>query len=436
MISTPFAHSRYFLTGFLFVLTLAGCSTPQPQPKSASQDYAFVTYWPAKEGSKELRLAVKDMIDMKDTITTGGSQYLLKTGQPARKDAKCLAIARSRKVQIVGKTNVGELGMMVSGMNTYFGTPRNRMGGRSLRLIPGGSSSGSAVAVANDWADVAFGTDTAGSVRIPAACCGVYGLKTTYGLVSLDGVFPLSPKYLDTVGPMAKDIPRLAQGMDLLQNGFMAKYRHEAAVHPNGDSITVGRLYLDGTDPSIDRAIDAALIARGFKVVVLPVSFKESWERAIEHGGVIAKADIWTNHKQFIGQPGVSGTAQTIIAFGKLGFNEKYSAAILYKPRWQRELREVFKQVDFIALPTLKKAPPMVPLFGDVLFENRVFEIQSTIAVNFAENPAIAIPIPIKGKVPVTSLQLVGPPNSEAALVNAGRIFESKSEAAVEVAAR
>jgi Asp-tRNAAsn/Glu-tRNAGln amidotransferase A subunit and related amidases len=115
-------------------------------------------------------------------------------------------------------------------------------------MIPGGSSSGSAVAVATGMADVAFGTDTVGSVRVPAACCGILGLKTTFRLVSLKGVFPLSPDNLDTVGPMAKDIPRLVPGMDLLQEGFAARFKKAVGAKPSTRDIKIGRLYIDGTD--------------------------------------------------------------------------------------------------------------------------------------------------------------------------------------------
>jgi amidase len=90
-----------------------------------------------------------------------------------------------------------------SGLNEYFGTPHNPHD-KVAGIIPGGSSSGSAAAVASGIADISFGTDTAGSIRVPAACCGIVGLKTTFGLVSLKGVFPIEPKHLDTVGPMGQ----------------------------------------------------------------------------------------------------------------------------------------------------------------------------------------------------------------------------------------
>jgi amidase len=143
---------------------------------------------------------------MKGLVTTAGSEYFAKTSPPATGDAECLAIARERNVRIIGKTNLSEFAVAPSGLNEYFGTPKNPFS-KWRKFIPGGSSSGSAVAVARGMADVAFGTDTAGSIRVPAACCGIVGLKTTFGLISLKSVLPIDPNHLDTVGPMAKDKP-------------------------------------------------------------------------------------------------------------------------------------------------------------------------------------------------------------------------------------
>jgi len=169
-------------------------------------------------------------------------------------------------VQIVGKTNLSEFAVAPSGLNGYYGTPKNPFS-KWWGFIPGGSSSGSAVAAADGPVDVAFGTDTAGSVRVPAACCGIVGLKTTFGLVSLNGVLPVEPKHLDTVGPMAKDVDHIVQGMDLLQSGFAARYRRTVAAKPLAKDIRIGRLYLGGTDPRINKAVDDALARAGFRVV-------------------------------------------------------------------------------------------------------------------------------------------------------------------------
>jgi len=399
-----------------------GCSTS----RVGTRDRAFILYWPPPENSQGLRLAVKDLIDIKGVVTTAGSEYVSKTGAAALRDAECLEGARKRNVHIVGKTNLTEFAFGGSGMNEYFGTPKNRFNGRQ-RLIPGGSSSGSAVAVATGMADVAFGTDTAGSVRVPAACCGILGLKTTFRLVSLKGVFPLSPDNLDTVGPLAKDIPHLVQGMDLLQEGFAARYKKAAGAKPSGRDITIGRLYIDGTDPAIDKALDDALASKNFRVVKLDRRLKAKWNEADGHGRTLAVADAWLNDRKYLNKKGVTPTTKAGLLMGELEYRNNYRSAKLARSEWQYTLRRVFRKVDFIAVPTLKRLPPKVPFFGrSAVLEALVLDLQNTEAVSFAGNPALAIPIPLGGKDDrVTSLQLVGPRLSEAELLNAGRIIES-----------
>ncbi len=412
------------LLGFI----LNGCSTESSRSRHARQN-AFIQYHPLLENDGRLRLAVKDNIDMKGYVTTAGSAYLARTSPPAAQDAKCLAIARERKVHFVGKTNLTEFAVSVSGENTHFGTPRNRFDGRN-EVIPGGSSSGSAVAVKTGMADVAFGTDTAGSIRVPAACCGVYGLKTTFGLVPIQGVFPISAKNLDTVGPLARDIDHLVKGMDLLQRGFAARYAHAVTAKPSARQIKIGRLYLDGTDPAIDKAIDEALIARHFKIVRLPDSFKKQWDQAQKDGNVIATADAWLSDRQYQYKKDVAFLTKAVFALGEIEYHTSYAGALKRRPAWQRTLHSVLQQVDFIALPTLQSLPPKFPFWGSsVVFELRVFNMQNTVGVNYAGNPALAVPISLpahKKIVPVTSLQLVGRPKGEAELLNAGRLIEGK----------
>ena len=424
MNTIPRMLAHRILPSVILLSTLNGCTTPKNHAARQSPDRAYIVYWPPAGDSHGLRLAVKDLIDMKGVVTTAGSGLFAKDNPPATRDAKCLAIARERNVQIVGKTNLAEFALGVSGINGYFGTPKNHVNPRQ-RIIPGGSSSGSAVAVANGSADVAFGTDTGGSIRVPAACCGIFGLKTTFGLVSLDGVYPISPKYLDTVGPMAKDLPHLVQGMGLLQRGFEGRYQAAIAAKPSARGIRIGRLYVDGTDSKIDRAVDDMLTARGFKVIVLDDTFKAQWEQAEKDGNTVASASGWLSDQQFFGKSGVSAMTKAVLALGAIQYKTSYPDALKRRAQWQRTLRSVFGKVDFIALPTLKTLPPKVPFFGgSPAFEALVLIKQGTVAVNYAGNPALAIPIPIEDKrVPVTSLQLVGPRLSEAQLLNAGRLI-------------
>lgn len=414
-------------SAFVAASLLTGCST-LPYGNRATRGHAFVSYRAPVEGGG-LRLAVKDNIDLQGQVTSLGSEYFARNASPAIRDAACMAIARERNIQIVGKTNLSELTASVTGNNDYFGTPTNRWDGKH-RFIPGGSSSGSAIAVARGDADVAFGTDTGGSIRLPAALCGIYGLKTTFGLVSMRGIYPVSEKYLDTVGPMAADVPHLVDGMDLLERGFRSKYLSAVAAKPSARQIRIGRLYIPGTAPEIDRAIDDALKSKGFKVVTLDDEFLRKWSQADADGETIAVSDAWTNSREYISKPGIGVTTATIIRSGALSEAFGYEGAVDRQKAWQRDIRAVFRKVDFIATPTLNILPPRwYPLGSSAVREKLVFNAQNTAGVNFAGNPAIAIPIPLPPEedfVPLTSLQLVGPNRSEAQLLNAARLLSSK----------
>jgi amidase len=199
------------------------------------------------------RLAVKDCIDLAGLPTTVGCRLIAEQASPAARDAVVVAAARRAGARIVGKTNLTELCWSAAGVNPWSGTPVNPLDpGR----LPGGSSSGSAVAVAAGEADVGLGTDTGGSVRIPAACCGVAGLKTTWGRVPLDGVYPLAPS-MDTVGPLGADVAAVELGMRLIEPGFA----------PGSSPSQVGRIRPEiDIDPAVDAAVDAALAVAGLRV--------------------------------------------------------------------------------------------------------------------------------------------------------------------------
>jgi amidase len=410
---------------------LAGCTTTRTPPPENPRDFAFITYWAAPKDSKQLRLAVKDNINVRGVVTTRGSQEVAATHPPATRDAACLRGARAQNVHIVGKTNLSEFALGVSGINEYFGTPKSPLKLRR-KLIPGGSSSGSAVSVATGMADVSFGTDTAGSIRVPAACCGIFGLKTTFGLVPLDGVAPISARHLDTVGPLAKDIPRLVRGMDLLTPGFAGKYQAAVAREPSASGITVGRLYPAGTNREIDQAIDSALAAAGFKVRRIGQGFTDRWLRAQAAARRLALADGWLADHRYLDSPRVSIVTKAIIRLGEIEYKRSYAELLAERAAWKRDFQKVFHDVDLVAVPTLQGAPASIPFWRrSALFEATAVNSQNTAAVNLAGNPAIAVPIPLpEGKVPVTSVQLIGPNFSEARLVNAARLLTAPLEKA------
>src|SRR4051795_1798618 len=236
------------------------------------------------DSGQGIAVAVKDLVDMAGVVTTAGCRALADNALPAERDAPLLREIRRREaageVWIVGKTKLHELAYGTTGANPWWGTSVNPT---YPTLFPGGSSSGSATAVAAGEAVVALGSDTGGSVRIPAACCGVAGLKTTWGRVPLGGVFPLSPG-LDTVGPLARDVGGLVWAMRLLEPGF--------AVPTLGTGVApvLLRLRLGDdvrVDPAVDAAVDEAVAAAGWRVHERHV---EGWRAAVRGAGRILDA--------------------------------------------------------------------------------------------------------------------------------------------------
>jgi amidase len=348
------------------------------------------------------RLAVKDLIDVEGVPTTAGCKAVADAATPAEKDAPCMAGARQAGARIVGKANLHELAFGATGVNQWYGTPVNPL---DPALVPGGSSSGSAVAVANDEADVAYGSDTGGSVRIPSACCGTTGLKTTHGRIPLEGVWPLALS-LDTVGPMARDVAGVVLGMQLLEPGFEV-----AGTAPT----TVGRFRLMNTDPAIDAAIDRALAEAELDVVDVDLP---GWMPAYANNGIILISEAWRANKHLLDKDGVGEVVAERIELGKSMTPDNVELAETGRKAWQQELAEVFERVQVIALPTLTTFP--VPIDG-----SNEFDLTSgTGPVNLAGNPALAMPVPTDGPLP-TSLQLLGPDNSEAELLALGRVIEA-----------
>jgi amidase len=351
------------------------------------------------------RLAVKDCIDVEGLPTTVGSAVIAGEARPAARDAAVVAAARRSGARIVGKTNLSELCWSASGTNAWSGTPVNPA---DPQRLPGGSSSGSAVAVALGETDVALGTDTGGSVRIPAACCGIVGLKTTWGRVSVEGVYPLAPS-LDTVGPLGADVAAVELGMRLIEPGFT----------PGTCELAVGRIRT-GTDAVVDAsteaAIDAALDAAGVRTAeVLGLDF----------AAAVTATDALIDSEAY------AVNAYLLPELARLGRNIQRNlteaAAITAQQvaaaeQTRASVREWFAgqlaRHPFLALPTLVGAPPLI---GDRGMPLTVL----TMPANLTGLPALALPVPGgPGGLPA-SLQLIGPPGGEEQLIALARHIEA-----------
>ena len=169
----------------------------------------------AVKGSLEgMHFTVKDIFDVEGVATGFGSPAWLTEAEPAKKDSTAVKVLRSNGGMMVGKTIMDEMAWSLTGENEWYGTPPNA---KYPHLIPGGSSSGAAASVAAGFSKIALGTDTGGSIRVPAANCQLYGMRPTHGRISLEGVRPLAPS-LDTAGIIASDFVALQTSMSLLFN--------------------------------------------------------------------------------------------------------------------------------------------------------------------------------------------------------------------------
>ena len=365
-------------------------------------------------------VAVKDLIDMAGTVTTAGCLGVYRRGLVAEADAACMAGIRAAErvgdAWIVGKTNLHELAFGAEGVNGVYGTPVNPF---DSARIPGGSSSGSAVALARGLADVALGSDTGGSIRIPAACCGIVGLKTTWGRVPLKGVWPLAP-FLDTIGPMGRTVADVVRGMDLLEPGFATALGHSSIPR----QIARVRPTNIPADHAVDAAIDAALLDSGMTVVDVVL---RGWNAAHEAGLLVLLGEAWRSDAWLLGgeDDGVSQSGRARLHSGDSITDDQLAAARHVREAMKADLASFFRQFDAIALPTMPLLPPTLeeaassPLTGFTRF------------ANMTGLPALSLPVPVPHRLRQTetanlpaSIQLIGDYNAEARLLQLGALIE------------
>jgi aspartyl-tRNA(Asn)/glutamyl-tRNA(Gln) amidotransferase subunit A len=397
-------------------------------------------------------VAVKDNISTEGVRTTCGSAMLEEYVPPY--DATVVERLREAGATITGKTNMDEFGMGTTTETSAFGPTDNPA---APGYVPGGSSGGSAAAVAAGEADVALGSDTGGSVRCPAAFCGVVGIKPTYGLVSRYGLVAYANS-LEQIGPLAPTVEEAAELLEVVagpderdgttrdarEHGTDYEYAAAADGDVEGLDIGVPTELLDGADERVVEQFWAAvenLEAQGasYHEVSLP-----SLEHAVEAYYVIAMSEASSNLARFDGvRYGTSGgydgnwnesfAAAREEGFGEevkrrvllgtyalsAGYHDKYYKKAQDARAWiQQDFDEALSEADILASPTM----PITPFeLGESLDDPMKMYLAdaNTTPVNLANLPAISVPVGDDDGLPV-GLQLVGPAFSEKRLIRAG----------------
>ncbi len=369
-------------------------------------------------------ISVKDLFDLAGEVTTAGSR-VLKYAAPALADAPAIAALKSAGLVVLGRTNMTEFAYSGVGLNPHYGTPKSAFDRKTGR-IPGGSSSGAGVAVADAMCVLSIGTDTGGSCRIPAAYNGIVGYKPSTGRVSLRGAYPLSPR-LDSVGPLGNSVACCAAA-----DAFMAGDWSGMITARGVSSLRIGVLktaVLEGLDADVAAAYEYALkrISKAGATLV-DLAFEELLEmpRLTIKGGILA-AEAYAWHRDLIARKGADYDPRVRMrmeAAGSISAAE-YLSIVKRREEMVRRFTVVTQGLSAVVLPTVMIVPPpIVALEGDQdYFRYNSMSLRNTSVGNFLDCCAISIPVNEPGAAPV-GLMLMGTWGQDQVLFSVGQAVE------------
>ncbi len=350
-------------------------------------------------------VAIKDLLDTEGLVTTYGS-ILFAEHMPTR-SAESVTRLETAGYGVAGKTNLHEFAYGISSQNEHFGTvPNPRYPGH----LAGGSSGGSGAAIAAGDVALALGSDSGGSIRIPAAWCGVVGFKPTYGLVPSEGCFPLAPSY-DHVGPMASTVAGCVELMQALVPDF------EPAVIESLEELEVGIAWLGEADPLVRERVSEAS-ARFPRSRVVDFSFPDPDENKLFMREV---ADVHRSlYPEYADDYGASIRWKLELC-GTVTDGEVRAAERL-RAEYRERCDEAFDGLDLLVTPTMACVAPLATADEREL---RGRGIRLTYPFNCLGWPALAIPCgPAEDGLPA-SVQLIGRPGDDARVLAAGTLLAS-----------
>lgn len=375
-------------------------------------------------------VSVKDLIFTRDFPTTAGSRVFDGGIQSRGSEAPAVRALRRAGAIVFGKNNLHEFAFGITNENAHFGPARNPW---NPGHVTGGSSGGSAAAVAAGLGYASLGTDTRGSIRIPATCCGVTGLKPTRGRVSIRGVIPLSPT-LDHVGPLTRTCADAALVLKALVD--------PGAVRPNAHPVAelralrlgICEYYFRDLDPDVEAAVREALdIFRALGPSVREVEIP-GLDEALHASGVVAAAEALLYHDAFLrSRPG--GYGEAVRRRLEKGYRLPaldYLRALETRRTTRQAFRRIFQQIDCLVAPGLPvPAPPIGSTHvrtpsgdGDILHQF----VRLSAPQNVAGVPALALPCGFSRSGLPIGLQLVGPAGADERLLALGSLYQAETD--------
>jgi aspartyl-tRNA(Asn)/glutamyl-tRNA(Gln) amidotransferase subunit A len=379
-------------------------------------------------------IALKDLIDTAGVRTTGGSA-LFEDRVPAE-DAEVVRRLRDAGAVMLGKLNLHEMAYGASGMIGYFPITRNP---RNPAHICGGSSSGSAAAVAAGMCYAALGSDTSGSIRVPAALCGIVGFMPSYGLVSLRGVLPLSWSY-DHVGPMTRTVRDAALVLQAIaghdpgdltsiafpgaDTGYVAAV--DGAAAGQNARIGVARShFFDDLDPEVAAAVERALgVLAELGAVMRDVAV------AVDDDRTVFRAESWAYHRASVDRASERYQPETLrrIRTGEAVTAAEYIEKLHELQRMRRAAPALFADVDLIVTPTTAiPAPTIAELTAkpDELRPRELVLMRTTRMFDVLGTPGISVPCGTTAAGLPIGLQIIGAPGADAAVLRLAAAYEA-----------
>jgi aspartyl-tRNA(Asn)/glutamyl-tRNA(Gln) amidotransferase subunit A len=370
-------------------------------------------------------ISIKDLFDEAGVVTLGGSKVLAGT-PPATRDSTVVERLRNAGAVIVGRTNLTEFAFSGLGINPHYGTPRNAFD-RSTGRIPGGSSSGAAISVTDDMAAGAIGTDTGGSVRIPAALNGLAGFKPTARRVPRDGVLPLSFT-LDSVGPIARTVADCAL-LDYVLAAETGAIPEAADLRGLCFAIP-GTVFQDDLSPAVASAFTAALgrlSAAGATIVELPMA-EFAQAAAVSPRGALTSAEAYSWHRHLMNGKADQYDPRVIarIRPGEAITAASYIELLQLRERFVRSINAAASGYDAMLMPT---TPDTAPTIAEASKDDESYSrfngrmLRNPSIVNLFDGCALSVPCHDPGSAPV-GLMIAGTQNTDLRILAIGLAVE------------
>lgn len=366
----------------------------------------------------DLTFAAKDLFDVAETPTTAGNPaFAERWGLPSQ-DAWAVSALKRAGAKLVAKLHTHELAYGMTGINPHYGTPANP---HDPSRIPGGSSSGSGVAVASGLVPLALGTDTGGSVRIPASLCGVWGYRPTHGLVPNDGVVPLAPSF-DTVG-------LLANSAKVLNRGARVLLQHVRFAAPTIKQVVLPTDPLEFCAPE---AVEATLrVSRSLERLAFSVHETRLHHLAEtrEAQRILQGAQAYSYHQDWLQrkQPPLGADVRHLLEMASQFTVGEIGSALAAQPRLVQDLGRFLRSGLLLVMPATPSAAPKITELqtAESAMEFRWRTLTLNTLASMLGLPVVTVPAAPAGTLPV-GVQLIGPKGSDLLLLDLAQQLASR----------